>query len=165
MVLKWKWRKATHTWNSWSVFTHPSAHTQQWTHTPWTHTRSSGQPLMLRGPGNSYGFGVLLKGTSLWYWRWRERCTFTPPTDNPCRTETRTHNLWITSLTLLPLGHDFPRLKIVIYAKHCNFWGEFKWVLARTNVFQTIQLKKKEFWISCPSWSNFICIKLNMSLH
>ncbi len=32
--------------------THPSAHTQQW-----THTRSSGQPM-----GSSWGFGALLKG-------------------------------------------------------------------------------------------------------
>ncbi len=40
--------------------THPSAPTQQW-----THTRSSGQP-MLRHPGSSWGFGALLKGlTSL----------------------------------------------------------------------------------------------------
>ncbi len=41
--------------------THPSAHTQQWTHTPWTHTRSSRQP-MLRRLGSSWGFGALLKG-------------------------------------------------------------------------------------------------------
>uniref|UniRef100_A0A672REV0 Transmembrane protein 174 n=1 Tax=Sinocyclocheilus grahami TaxID=75366 RepID=A0A672REV0_SINGR len=33
--------------------------------------------------------------------RWeRERCTFTPPTYNPCRYETRTHNLWVMSPTL-----------------------------------------------------------------
>ncbi len=35
------------------------------THTPWTHTRSSGQPFMLRHPGSSWGFGVLLKDTSV----------------------------------------------------------------------------------------------------
>ncbi len=35
-----------------------------------------------------------------WYWRWRECCTFTPPTYNSCRPETRTHNLSITSPTL-----------------------------------------------------------------
>ncbi len=37
-----------------------SAHTQQW-----THTRSSGQPFMLRCPGSSWGFGALFKGTSV----------------------------------------------------------------------------------------------------
>ncbi len=35
------------------------------THTSWTHTRSSGQPFMLRRPGSSWGFGALLKGTSV----------------------------------------------------------------------------------------------------
>ncbi len=35
-----------------------------------------------------------------WYWGWRECSTFTPPTYNSCRPETRTHNLSITSPTL-----------------------------------------------------------------
>ncbi len=39
-------------------------HTAVNTHTPWTHTRSSGQSFMLR-PGSSWGFGALLKGTSV----------------------------------------------------------------------------------------------------
>ncbi len=44
---------------------HPKCtHTQQWTHTPWTHT-SSGQPFMLRHLGSSWGFGALLKDTSV----------------------------------------------------------------------------------------------------
>ncbi len=46
--------------------THPKCiHTAVNTHKPWTHTRSSGQPLMLRHPGSSWGFGALLKGTSV----------------------------------------------------------------------------------------------------
>ncbi len=45
---------------------HPKCtHTEVNTHTPWTHTRSSGQPFMLRHPGSSWGFGDLLKGTSV----------------------------------------------------------------------------------------------------
>ncbi len=55
----------TPTLNSCSAFTHPKCtHTQQWTHTHtlWTHTRSSGQPFMLRRSGSSWGFGALLKG-------------------------------------------------------------------------------------------------------
>ncbi len=40
-------------------------HTAVNTHTPWTHTRSSGQPFMLRLPGSIWGFGALLKGTSV----------------------------------------------------------------------------------------------------
>ncbi len=77
---KWKWRDirpsmVTHTRNLCSAFnpskvhTHSSEHTH--THTPlthtqqWTHTRSSGQPFMLRRPGSIWGFGALLKGTSV----------------------------------------------------------------------------------------------------
>ncbi len=46
--------------------THPKCtHTAVNTHTPCTHTRSSGQPFMLRRPGSSWGFGALLKGTSI----------------------------------------------------------------------------------------------------
>ncbi len=45
---------------------HPKCtHTAVNTHTPWTHTQSSGQPFMLRRPGSSWGFGALLKGTSV----------------------------------------------------------------------------------------------------
>ncbi len=52
----------THTWNLCSAF-NPSkcTHTAVNTHTLWTHTRSSGQP-MLRRPGSSWGFGALFKG-------------------------------------------------------------------------------------------------------
>ncbi len=46
--------------------THPKCtHTAVNTHTPWTHTRSSRQPFMLRHPGSSWGFSALLKGTSV----------------------------------------------------------------------------------------------------
>ncbi len=38
-----------------------SAHT----HREKTHTQNSGQPFMLRRPGSSWGFGALLKGTSV----------------------------------------------------------------------------------------------------
>ncbi len=57
----------THTQNLCSAI-NPSkvrTHSSEHTHTPWTHTRSSGQPFMLRRPGSSWGFGALLKGTSV----------------------------------------------------------------------------------------------------
>ncbi len=61
--------------------THPSAHSQQWTHT-W----SSGQPYF--GARGAVGGSVPCSRVSpqSWYWRWREHLLFTPPTDNPCRT-------------------------------------------------------------------------------
>ncbi len=71
----WHTAKYAHTLNLCSAFnpskvhTHSSEHTHTVnthpavnTHTPWTHTRSSGQPFMLRRPGSSRGFGALLKG-------------------------------------------------------------------------------------------------------
>ncbi len=61
--------------------THPSAHSQQWTHT-W----SSWQPYC--GARGAVGRSVPCSRVSpqSWYWRWREHLLFTPPTDNPCRT-------------------------------------------------------------------------------
>ncbi len=61
--------------------THPSARSQQWTHT-W----SSGQPYF--GARGAVGGSVPCSRVSpqSWYWRWREHLLFTPPTDNPCRT-------------------------------------------------------------------------------
>ncbi len=52
----------THTRNSCSAFTQPKC---THTHTLWTHIRSSEQPFMLQRPGSSWGFGALLKGTSV----------------------------------------------------------------------------------------------------
>ncbi len=107
-TFKWKWRdihpslvnrtrKSCSAFNPFKVYTHSSAHTHSehththtHTHTPWTHTRSSGQP------GEQFGVRCLAQG----YWGWRESCTFTPPTYNSSRPETRTRNLWLTSPTL-----------------------------------------------------------------
>ncbi len=65
---KWKWKwsdirpsMVTHTRNLCSAFNPSKVNT----HTLWTHTRSSGQPFMLRRLGSSWGFGALLKGTSV----------------------------------------------------------------------------------------------------
>ncbi len=85
------------------IYPSKCTHTQQWTrthreHTPWTHTQSSGQPFMLRRPRSSWGFGALLKGTSSWFWGWRERCTLTPPPPTiPAgpRLELATFWLWV----------------------------------------------------------------------
>ncbi len=75
--------------------THPKC-----THTPWTHTRSSGQPFMLRRPGSCWGFGALLKGTSVVVLRVEKALNIHCPTYNSYRPETRTRNLSITSPTL-----------------------------------------------------------------
>ncbi len=78
--------------------THPSAHSQQW-----IHTRSSGQPCC--GARGAVGGSVPCSRVSpqSWYWGWRERWLFTPPTDNPCRT-------WESNLQ--PLGYKSDSLTI-----------------------------------------------------
>ncbi len=98
--------------------THPSAHSQQW-----THTRSSGQPFCgARGAvGGSVPCSRVLPQS--WYWRWREHLLFTAPTDNPCRT-------WESNLQ--PLGYKSnsltirPRLPSIWVAKFnlkCSIWN------------------------------------------
>ncbi len=94
----------THTRNVCSAFSQPKCtHTPcthtPWTHTSWTHTRSSGQPFMQQRLGRSWGFGALHKSTSVVVLK-VESYIHSPPTYNPCRPETRTHNLSITSPTL-----------------------------------------------------------------
>ncbi len=71
--------------------THPKCtHTAVNTHTQqWTHTRSSGQPFMLRRPGSSWGFGVLLKSTSVVVLKVEESAV-----------HSLYINLWVTSPTL-----------------------------------------------------------------
>ncbi len=88
--------------------THPSAHTQQW-----THTRSSGQPYC--GARGAVGGSVPCSRVSpqSWYWRWREHLLFTPPTDNPCRT-------WESNLQ--PLGYKSNSLTIRPRLPLCCFF-------------------------------------------
>ncbi len=70
------------------------------TYLRWTHTLGAvGSHLCCgaRGVGSSVSCS---RAPQSRYWGWRERWIFTPPTNNSCRPETRTCNLWITSPTL-----------------------------------------------------------------
>ncbi len=53
-----------------------------------------------------------------WCWRWRECCTFTPPTDNFCRTRDSNPQPQVTSPTLYPLGHDCPKAEWLSWLFH-----------------------------------------------
>ncbi len=72
--------------------THPSAHTQQWEVNKHTHTHCEHTPGAVGsqccGAREAVGGSVPCSRVSpqSWYWGWRERWTFTPPTYNPCRT-------------------------------------------------------------------------------
>ncbi len=88
-----KGRVASHTWNLCSAFnpskcTHTavsSEHTHTHTHCEHTPGAVGSQCCGARG---AVGGSVPCSRVSpqLWYWGWRERCTFTPPTYNRCRT-------------------------------------------------------------------------------
>ncbi len=112
--------------------THPKCtHTVVNTHTPWIHTQSSEQPFMLQHPGSSWGFGAFLKGTSLWYWGWRESCTFTPPTYNSCRagthTQLATYSLtirpWLPLSSVAQIGQFCHCLLILVLLKTCRTYA------------------------------------------
>ncbi len=80
--------------------THPSEHTQQWTHThpeEWAANAAA--------PGEQLGVRCLAQGSHLksWYWGWRECWSFTPPTANSCRT-------WDSNTR--PLGYKSDSLSI-----------------------------------------------------
>ncbi len=107
--------------------THPKCtHTAVNTHTPWTHTRSSGQPFMLRRLGAVGGSVPCSRAPQSWYWGWKSTCTFTPPTYNSCRTwDSNSQPLGYESdsLTIRP---RLPRLRCKMGCKQpyvdCKFW-------------------------------------------
>ncbi len=76
------------------------------THTHREHTPRAVGSHLCCGARGAVGVSVpCSRAPQSWYWGWRERCTFTPPTYNSCRTETRTHNLCdyeSDSLTIRP---------------------------------------------------------------
>ncbi len=86
----------THTQNECPAFI-PSKvhlHSSEHTHTVNTH------PGLCGARGAVGGSVSCSRAPQSWYWGWRERCTFTPPTYNSCQPETQTHNLWVMSPTL-----------------------------------------------------------------
>ncbi len=77
-----------------------------------THTAVKSENTHAAVPGEQLGVRCLVQGVSpqSWYWGWRERLHSLPPPTIPAVPETRTRNLWVTNLTLYPLGHDYPNM-------------------------------------------------------
>ncbi len=99
--LKWKWRDmwpsmVTHTLNMCSAINPSKVHTHSSEHTP----RAVGSRLCCGAWGAVVGLVPCSRAPQSWDWRWRERWTFTLPSYNSFRPETRTRHLWITSPTL-----------------------------------------------------------------
>ncbi len=78
---------------------HPKCtHTAVNTHTHREHTPGAvGSHLCCGARGAVGGSVPCSRAPQSWYWRWRERCTFTPPTYNSCRPETPTRNQVISN--------------------------------------------------------------------
>ncbi len=92
----------THTRNSCSAFNPSKVHTHssEHTHTHREHTPGAVGSQCCGARGADGGSVPCSRAPQSWYWGWRERCTFTPPTYNSCWPGTRTRNLWITSPSL-----------------------------------------------------------------
>ncbi len=86
----------THTRNLCSAFNPSKVHTHSSEHTP----GAVGSHLCCGARGAVGGSVPCSRAPQSWYWGWRECSTFTPPTYNSCRPETRTRNLSITSPNL-----------------------------------------------------------------
>ncbi len=109
ILWKWKWHTTKYgdPYSEFVLCIYPiqSAYTQQWTHTH-THTHREHTPgavgshLCCSARGAVGGSVPCSRAPQSWCGGWRECCTFTPPAYNPCRPETRTRNLSITSPTL-----------------------------------------------------------------
>ncbi len=104
---------------------------------------------MLQRPGSSWGFGALLKNTSVVVLK-----EHTPPTI-PARPEIRTHNLPLTSPTRYPLGHDCP-LGLHYILQHLDIPGTYVRILFVdfSSVFNTIipvTLQNKLTQLSVPT--------------
>ncbi len=91
----------THTRNSCSAFNPSKVHTRSREHTHCEHTPGAVGSHLCCGARGAVGSSVpCSRAPQSWYWEWRERCTFTPPSYNSCWPESRTRNLWVMSPTL-----------------------------------------------------------------
>ncbi len=79
-------------------------HTQQW-----THTGSRGQPFTLQHPGSSWGFGALLKGTSVVVLSVERALYIQSPHLQYLLDRDSNSQPFDYESASLPLGHDFPK--------------------------------------------------------
>ncbi len=95
------------TWPRWPILwilalhlTHPKCTHSEHTHTHREHTPAAVGSQCFGARGAVGGSVPCSRAPQSWYWRWRERCTFTPPTNNSQPVDYESNSL--------PLGHNFP---------------------------------------------------------
>ncbi len=107
----------THTRNMCSAFNPSKAHTHSSEHTHREHTPGAVGSHLCCGARGAVGGSVLCsRAPQPWYWGWRERCTFTPPTYNSCRT-------WDSNSQ--PLCNYYNQL-IITYLLYCSSNGNIR---------------------------------------
>ncbi len=132
------------------------------THPKWTHTRSSGQPCYM-APGSSWGFGALLKDTSVVVLKEERALVIHSPTNNPCRTRDSNPqplDYESDSLTIRPrLPHCHCRIfNFLLLGCFCSMFWVFVHVFyeASPNQLCCIWLNLGREYIpvhfSCPPW-------------
>ncbi len=85
---------------------HEHTHTAVNTHTHYEQTpRAVGSHLCCSARGIVGGSVHCSRVSPQWFWGWRDRCTFTPPTYNPCRTKTQTFRLQFFPIANTPKWH------------------------------------------------------------
>ncbi len=107
--------------------THSSAHTQQWevnkhTHTHNVNTHPEQWAANAAAPEEQLGVRCFAQGHLSRGIEGGESAGYSlPPPTIPAGPETQTHDLWVTSLTLYPLGHDCPKnaLNLVCFVFSC----------------------------------------------
>ncbi len=123
------------------------------THPKWTHTRSSGQPCY-SARGAVGGSVPCSRTPQSWYWR-----RILPPPTIPAGPEIRTHNLWITSPTRYPLGHDCPpnQNRVCIHTHTRLPWADpqsiWTYVKMSFNQKTSLQMSSANKW--CWSFSSY----------
>ncbi len=155
---KWKWRDmwpsmVTHTRNLCSAF-NPSkcTNTAVNTHTHREHTPRAVGSQCCGTQGAAGGSVPCSRAPQSWYWRWRERWTFTPPPTIPAGPETRTCDLRVTNPTLYPSGHDCPlknilnKTRLPYSYKQLLKCGNFR--LPGVITFAPLQWKVKTFYVT-----------------
>ncbi len=98
----------THTRNLCSAINPSKVHTHSSEHTHLNTHPEQWAAIYAAAPGEQLGVRCLAQGHLSRGIEGGESAGHSLPPTIPAGPETQTYNLWITSPTLLPLGHDFP---------------------------------------------------------
>ncbi len=153
--------------------THPSAHTAVNTHTHREHTPGAVGSQCCGARGAVGGSVPCSRAPQSWYWRWKERWLFTPPTYNPCRTwdsNPRPSGYKSDSLSIRPRRPLMAQIPVIWRAQtlvKCVAWfililsshkfcvwkgNSFKFYLSHTRLYRDC-ITSSEMWVTSAPWT------------